>query len=716
MNERNNNIRKLLMSESVRTCSNFYQSKKFRIFSNRNRNINKKNSMLVSNIKNLTLNNIKSNKFFDSFHKYLMHRKLSSNKNFVEIENRICYSERESKAKNYLENTSKTDNISNKNKNYEKLFLTNYNDSFTYKTNNEIINNKYINRPIYHMNTVYNKENTYNGNDNKIYRSNVFLPLDLKRFRNNGYPDVLYPKISDFIEDIKMLRISRFINNVKKDQFQQNYASAGFNSETLDVTIHSLQSSIKLLYSYKVSFGNYNKFLIEKIKEEKNLLSKYIIDENKLKEESVLIQKKFDDLMIQYEILNNFKLLFDAIKNKTKIKNENELFNKTFAERTKEKLKQKLFKKKNSVHLTPKYLSKRKTRKLDKKRRTQIKREHLELSSHKSINKHKNEKEEKEENHNRRDRKYQTVLDVKYNETKKNRLLRLKSLQPTIHFMKNNIHKKEKNNLEFPKKNEVIEYDVGKELKIINNNILRNMHKYNNIESYVVNCKLLLYKESNDMYIIMIKKEIQEKIQELNFSKKYNTLLNSKLNFIKSKNKDYSLFIIIYHKINEIVNFIKDYKIKNYQILITQLKNTYDKKRIYISYINEKKENISKRSYLEAELITYIYKILIIIEKLVHALIQGKNDYLKSNYFSERFEEYENKIDNAKKLFNNRNKKNEEILRREKVNENTVKKLSKLVYIPRKKVIEKYQLINIHKVKKEKKENEDNIKENLLFY
>ena len=716
MNGRNNNIRKLLMSESVRTCSNFYQSKKFRIFSNLNRNINKKNSILMSNIKNLTLNNIKSNKFFDSFHKYSMHRKLSSNKNFIDIENRICYSERESKPKNYLENTDKPDDISNKNKNYEKLFLTNYNDSFTYKTNNETINNKYINRPIYHMNTTYNKENTYNGNDNKIYRSNVFLPLDLKRFRNNGYPDILCPKISDFIEDIKMLRISKFINNVKKDQFLQNYSSAGFNSETLEVTIHSLQSSIKLLNSYKASFGNYNKFLIEKIKEEKNLLSKYIIDENKLKEESDLIKKKFDDLMIQYEILNNFKLLFNAIKNKTKIKNENELSNKTFAERTTEKLKQKLFKKKNSVHITPKYLTKRKTRKLDREKKAQTKREYSELSSHKSINKHKNEKEEKEKKHNRRDRKYQTVLDVKYNETKKNRILRLKSLQPTIHFMKNNIHKKEKNNFEFQKKNEFTEYDVGKELKRINNNILRNMNKYNNIESYVVNGKLLLYKESNDIYILMIKKEIQEKIHELNFCKKYNTLLNSKLNFIKSKNKDYSLFIIIYHKINEVVNFIKDYKIKNYQILITQLKNTYDKNRIYISYINEKKENISKRAYLEAELITYIYKILIIIEKLVHALIQGKNDYLKSNYFSERFEEYENKIDNAKKLFNNRNKKNEEILRREKVNENTIKKLSKMVYIPRKKVIEKYQLINIHKVKKEKKENEDNIKENLLFY
>ena len=714
MSERNNNIRKLLMSESVRTCSNFYKSKKFRIFSNRNRNINKKNSMLVSNIKNLTLNNIKSNKLFDSFHKYLMHRKLSSNKKFIEIENRICYSERERKAKNYLENTIKTDNISNKNKNYEKLFLTNYNDSFTYKTNNENINNEYINRPIYHMNTAYNRENTYNGNDNKIYRSNVFLPLDLKRFRNNGYPDILYPKISDFIEDIKMLRLSRFINNAKKEQFQQNYASAGFNSETLDVTIHSLQSSIILLNSYKASFGNYNKFLIEKIKEEKNLLSKYIIDENILKEESVLIQKKFDDLMIQYEILNNFKLLFDAIKNKTKIKKENELFNKTFAERTTEKIKQKLFKKKNSVHLTPKYLSKSKSRKMDGEKIAQTKREHLELSSHKSLNK--NEKEEKEKKYNRRDRKYQTVLDVKHNETKKNGILRLKSLQPIIHFIKNDIHKKEKNNLEIQKKDEFSEYDVGKELKIINNNILRNMNKYNNIESYVVNCKLLLYKESNDMYILMVKKEIQEKIHELNIRKKYNTLLNSKLNFIKSKNKDYSLFIIIYQKINEVVNFIKDYKIKNYQILITQLKNTYDKNRIYISYIKEKKENISKRAYLEDELITYIYKILMIIEKLAHALIQGKNDYLKSNYFSERFEEYENKIDNAKKLFNNRNKKNEEILRREKVNENTVKKINKMVYLPRKKVIEKYQLINIHKVKKEKKENEDNIKENLLFY
>lgn len=724
MNERKTNIKKLFISESLKTCTEFYKSKKFRIFSHHYRNINKKNSQFSSNIKTLTINNIHAKNFFDSFHKSLMHRKISSNRKYNQIENKIFYTERDDKKKSY-ENTNlqNTPNINNK---FEKLFLTNFND--TDKNDKKYKTRKYINRPFNLLNRQYNTEILDNKNNSKIYiHSNVFLPLDLKKYKNTDYPDILYPKISDFIEDIKMLRKCKFINILKKEQYQQKYALTGFDNETQDITIHSLKSSIKLLNCYKSSFFNYNKFLIERIKEEKKILSNYIIDENILKDEVLLIQKKFDDLMLQLEILNNFKLLFDAIQNKTKIKKYDELSDKTFAEITKEKLKQKiLFHKKSTLHLSPRKLLKKSTKALDKEKVMQINNNYL---NNKSLNKNK-KKEEKEEKDNNNDkkphrynRKFQTIIHVKFNnklrliDEKKKQIERLKSLQPSMNLIENNIDEinKEKKKDKVQKKVRFEEFDVRKELKRIQNNIIKLIDIYNDVDSSVVNFKLSFYKESHSIENLLLKKEIEENIYELNYCKRYNALLISKLNLVKSQNNDYSLFISIYHKFNELIKYIKDYKIKNYQISINKLNNIYDKNKIYISYKNEKKENRAKIAYLEGELINYIYKVFIIIEKLVYELIEGKNNYLKSNYFSERIEEFENKIDNAKKLFNSRNKKSEEILRREKLKENTIKKLNKIIYLTRKKIMEKYKVINIHKIKRNKN-GKDFIEENLLYY
>ena len=347
--------------------------------------------------------------------------------------------------------------------------------------------------------------------------------------------------------------------------------------------------------------------------------------------------------------------------------------------------------------------------------------------NNKSLNKNK-KKEEKEEKDNNNDkkphrynRKFQTIIHVKFNnklrliDEKKKQIERLKSLQPSMNLIENNIDEinKEKKKDKVQKKVRFEEFDVRKELKRIQNNIIKLIDIYNDVDSSVVNFKLSFYKESHSIENLLLKKEIEENIYELNYCKRYNALLISKLNLVKSQNNDYSLFISIYHKFNELIKYIKDYKIKNYQISINKLNNIYDKNKIYISYKNEKKENRAKITYLEGELINYIYKVFIIIEK--YELIEGKNNYLKSNYFSERIEEFENKIDGAKKLFNSRNKKSEEILRREKLKENTIKKLNKIIYLTRKKIMEKYKVINVRKIKRNKN-GKDFIEENLLYY
>ena len=115
-------------------------------------------------------------------------------------------------------------------------------------------------------------------------------------------------------------------------------------------------------------------------------------------------------------------------------------------------------------------------------------------------------------------------------------------------------------------------------------------------------------------------------------------------------------------------------------------------------------------------MINYLYKVLLLFEKLEYGLIEGKNNYLKNNYFSERIEEYENKMDNAKKLFNNRFKRDEDKLRRKKINEKTIKKWNKILFKPIRKVVENHQMLSSSQKKQIKNQENVNEIENLLFY
>ena len=702
MNEGKYNLKQQFISHSLKTCSEFYRTPKFRLLHGMKRNFN---ADIISILKSKTLNTINRKKFFKSFHKSLMHRKLSYNLKYKEIQNKLHYTDRERKPKNYIENytaKNKSNNSSFQYK-YDKFFLTNYNYLYNpekqnynilyNKDNPKIVEQKSPPRII----TDYNCITEIPKNNNIRFRSNVFLPLDLKKFKSSNYPDLLYPKISDFVEDIKMLRVSKYINNLKTEQHKKESNMVGYDNEAYDLTIYSLEQSIKLLNNYKRTFLNYNKFLIEQIKREKKMLNNYILDEKMLKEQVILIQKKFDDSMIELEILNNFKNLFYAIKNRTKIKNDDGS-NKTFLETIKEKLKSKiLLKKKSTFKNSPRKDYFKKRSKIHKKEES----------------KYLNEKVEKFE---RFSRQYHTILNVKFYSGKKEdeKIKRFNSIRHPL-----SLERSDNNKNKIDKKDDDIfdNYDIQKELNSIGNNILEFIKQFNKINYDVVYYKLLFEKEINSIDILIKNKQIKGAINELDYCKKYNLLLISKLKLLKSQNEDYSLFFFIYHKLNGLIKFLKIFKIKNYHSLIDNLLNIYDNNTIFNAYKNEKNGNgnISTISYLEVELIRYIYSALIFIEKLVYSLIEGKNNYLKNNYYSEKIEEFENQIDNVKKLFNNKSKKNEEIIRREKVKEKTIKKLNKFIYLPMKKVADKYKIYTFkdNKIKKSEKENEI---ENLLTY
>ena len=142
MNEGKYNLKQQFISHSLKTCSEFYRTPKFRLLHGMKRNFN---ADIISILKSKTLNTINRKKFFKSFHKSLMHRKLSYNLKYKEIQNKLHYTDRERKPKNYIENytaKNKSNNSSFQYK-YDKFFLTNYNYLYNPdKQKNDILYNK----------------------------------------------------------------------------------------------------------------------------------------------------------------------------------------------------------------------------------------------------------------------------------------------------------------------------------------------------------------------------------------------------------------------------------------------------------------------------------------------------------------------------------------------------------------------------------------------
>ena len=717
MNAKNRNLKKLFLSPTLKTCSNFYQTPEFRLLTNKLRKINDTHTDFSTFLKTHTNFNFYPNKnSMKSFHKTLMRKKLHSNPKFIEIE-RMCYTERNSKEK--IKDKNNTRNIPK-----ENFFLTN---------NNEICNSD---RTILDYNYKTRKDfykliETEANNNNKIHplnksnliSSNLFLKFNGKKYLNSNYPDTLFPKVSDFIEDIKMVRTVKYINNLKIEKQKHEYAMAGLDNETTNLTVHSLVNSFKLLKNFKSSYITYNKYLINQIHREKNKLDSYIADENSVKEEVILLLKRFDDLMIEYEILTNFKNLFIAIKNKTKIMSINSS-GKSFADEVKERLKKQITLARQNATIVNSISSQRRKigimRKSTVKLRNEKEKEkdkekekeyHSPISKQLSINNINKILKKEDRSHNRHVTVV-TTFNAKKNEKIK-KIERFNSLQPSSTGKINRIENfLQKNSLSSSIPSISLEhYDVQRKIKLIENNILESIEDYNYLESDIIYLKLIFSQEKGLMSDLMTHL-IQDRINQLDYCKKYNILLNNRYKLLVNRNNDYSLFFLIYRKLNKLLGEAVTCKVQKFKLIIDEMKIIYDKNKLY--YQNKVEKNEYKRAYIIKQLVKYIYKVLILVEKIELELIQTKNYYLKSNYYSEQIVKYANKMDIAKKLFNSKYKRNEELLRREKINQNTIKNLNRIIYKPKRKVAQIHQVKDPHKKRKKiiPHENEND----MIFY
>jgi hypothetical protein len=78
-------------------------------------------------------------------------------------------------------------------------------------------------------------------------------------------------------------------------------------------------------------------------------------------------------------------------------------------------------------------------------------------------------------------------------------------------------------------------YDVQKEVKVIENNILESIEKYNYLKSDMIYLKLFFSQEKGLMNDLMIHL-IQDRINQLDYCKKYNILLNNRYKLLINRN------------------------------------------------------------------------------------------------------------------------------------------------------------------------------------
>ena len=660
----------------VNLYENMHSPSKPKYISYRNSNKNFLNTEYQNTNKTQTNYN-KTSKNFYSFHKSLLHLKLSTNPKFKNNEN-ICYTERSSNEKKHIQNFK---NI------YEKVFITN-----TEEKKRNI--NKYP-QIITDYKTKFNK-NLLNS-DYMSIPSDTFLPFKKNKFMY-FLPDIINEKISDFRDDLKLLRTVKYVNEIKIDRQRKNKAFLDLNNEENEIQMHSLKKSMKLINIYKKCFGEYNKFLVNEIKKEKKLLNDFNWFKKGLEDQVNILQKQFNDIMKELEIVNNFKLIFTAIKNKKKLEDVGKA-SKIYIEELKKKLKKEIIIKRKKIsfaNILP--LNKSKSRK--EKPRKSSKNAFSLAKSNKQTFLNKNEKSLDVK---KRFRKSVSIITV--TKAFKKKLERYNSFQ--------NFSNEKRRNFEKPlNKSDNLDYDIDRNENILVNSILKFLDIYNENNSQIVHLKLEAENEANQEQKNN-NKLLENQNNELLYVKSYNKSLLTKYKILYSHKNDYTLLIAIYKKVNKIISSVICFKIKNFNHIIDRLRNIYDKNKLYYKYKAIKNDPKSNNEYFDRELINYIYIALSIIEILQCELISKKNEYLDNNYYQEQILQYENKMDTAKKIINNREKRNKDLLRKQEIYEKAIKKSNKIVF----KIFRQAPRNYPFKIKENKnirdKENED---EEFLFY
>jgi len=660
----------------INLYENMHNPSKPKYISYRNTNKNLLNIESQKSNKTQTKYN-KTSKNFYSFHKSLLHLKLSSNPKFKNNQN-ICYTERPSHQKKHIQNFK---NI------YEKIFITNPEE----KRRNK---NKYP-QIITDYKTKFN-QNLLNSNYMSI-PSDTFLPFKKNKFMY-FLPDVINEKISDFREDLKLLRAVKYINTIKVDRERKKKFFLDLYHEENEIQVHSLKKSLKLLNIYKKCFGEYNKFLVNEIKKEKKLLHDLNMFKKGLVDQVNILKKKFDDIIKELEIVNNFKIIFTAIKHKKKLEDVSKA-SKIYIEELKKKLKKEVIIKRKKISFSNILaINNAKSRKEKPRKSSKVPFSLVKYNKQSSLDKDENNIDPK-----KGVTKSISILTVPNNSRKK--------IQRYNSFQNFSIEKR-RNFQTSLNKSDKIDYDIDRNENLLINNILKFLDRYNEVNSKIVNLKLEAENEDEPGQKNK-NKLLENQANDLLYVKSYNKSLLTKYKILYSRKNDYTLLITIYRKVNQIISAVISFKIKNFNHIIERLKNMYDKNKLYYKYKIILSDPNSNSSYFDQDLINYIYNALSIIEILQCELISKKNEYLDNNYYQEQILEYEYKMDTAKKIINNREKRSKDLLRKQEIYEKAIKKSNKIIFKTFRQAPRNYPL----KIKGNKiisdKENED---EEFLFF
>ena len=610
-----------------------------------------------------------SRKNFKSFHKSLLHLKLSLNPKYKDNKY-ICYTERRSKKKKEIENFK---NI------YEKIFITNTEDNTT----------KINHKKQLHLITDYNtKTKNINYNNHLSIPSNTFIP-----YKKNKYlyilPNVVKEKVSDFVEEMKMIRTAKFINTIKIEREKKNFALIRLKFEENEIEMNSLKTSLKLLDIYKKCFVDYNKFLINEIKKEQNLLNQYNIYKKSLEDQVNILQKKFNDIMKEIEVVNNFKQIFTAIINKKKIEDFTKQ-SKKYVEELKKKLKKQTLIRKKTINRKKTFICKTDKRK-SRSRRTSDK--DLELTM-RIIN----ESEKTRKSLNR------AMSIISLSKDKKKKLERMNSYQISAFEVRKRFDS------EINQDN--LDYDVERNENMMVKNILKLINRYNKINTKVIEFKIQLEREENSYDNYKKNTLINNQISDLNYLKAYNKSLTSKYKIALYQNNDYFLFFSIYDKINRMIRVVITYKLKDFNHIIDRFRQLYDKNILFATYKSMINEQKSKSLRLDKDIINYLYKALALIEKMHFELMTKRNEYVNNTQFHDQIIEYENKMDMIKRVNNNREKRNKEIMRKQQIYNRAIEKSNKIIFKPLRKVSNDYpvHIRNKKNINNIEIENEDLLK------
>ena len=573
----------------------------------RNNEISKVNSFF-------TINNEHNKALLKNVHRLLLHSKIKSNPKYNNLEIESYTSKKEKQKYN------------------KNIFLT-INAEKNAKKSRNIVNFIKLaeNRSNFNK-TYYNKRNK-----NKL---GIIIPSN---YELNKYYIDTDRNINEFINERRIINKLKYINKLKNELKDKRENEIEEELKLYDYNCNCLITSKYLLSKFEIDRNHYNRYLLNELIANKQILLKIKLKQNVIEGEVTYLKKKIDDLKGKKNVLKEYKNFLLRVKNH--ISSIDKYFNKTIQPKTnRQKLNKKLSvtiiqKKSSKKYLENKYTIKKRysvfrpffkknTVSINKKIDNKIDRMLLKKATY-DFRKEENKKHDISPNHEKAKSEseiFESSIDF-YNKMNKieNLLFNL--------IGKNNIISREIIEMKLKKKEELdslkINSNINSKIKMYEE--LRNNYKDHNAD-LERKINLLIIEKDNNYFNNLIYTKIKQILVSINKNSKelskYDNIFGAlKKLLYRSKFKLKYNFIIegiiiiekfLYRINNDINNYAKNSKEKN---IVENLKQKIEK---------EKKYNIGRHTKDEMARNIKINKI---IEKMNKLCITSRKVPEKMNFF-----------------------------------------------------------------------------------